>query len=225
MAVFYGIGVGPGDPELITLKAVDTLKKIDILLVPVSGNEKKSIAYEIAKQYISQKTQIERLLFPMSLDTGLYEEAGRKAALKVKSYIEQKKSCAFITIGDPCIYSTFGYIAKALPEYIQTVIIPGIPSFCAAAAAAKMMLAEKDEILSVIPLTSEQSRVVKATKSADRIVYMKAYKNISKVESLIDGNEICVVSNCGLPNQSIRYSNSIKKEDDSYLTLILTARK
>lgn len=225
MAVFYGIGVGPGDPELITLKAVEALKIIDVLLVPVSGNEKQSIAYETAARYLAEKTQVEQLLFPMSQDTGLYEEAGRKAARKVRNYIEQGKNCAFITIGDPCIYSTFGYIAKALPENIQTVIIPGVPSFCAAAAASQTMLAEKDEILSVIPLTADQKSVEKAAEFADCAVYMKANRNIIKLKTLLEENEYCAVSNCGLPNECIRYNSNLEDADPGYLTVILSRKK
>ena len=203
MAKFFAIGVGPGDPELLTIKAVNILRDINLLIVPVSAEGKRSIALETVSAYLPKNTIIKEILFPMVKNTDVYEKTGEMVARIVENVISEGGNCAYITIGDPMIYSTFGYIKKALNKNIETVIIPGIPSFCSAAAASGLMLAEKDQIISIVPMTARDDRIDNAVSASDTAVYMKVYNNLHKIKQLTSRKEYTLISNCGLRDEKV----------------------
>ena len=146
----YGIGTGPGDPELLTLKAVKTIEKCDVIALPNAGNN-ESTAFKIAEKYVAGKPLLE-CQFSMDKDENKRKELRKKSADSICELLEQGKDVGFITLGDPSIYSTYMYIHKIVEERgYATQIIPGIPSFIAAAAALNTSLCEGNESLHIIP--------------------------------------------------------------------------
>ena len=151
--VLYGVGVGPGDPELLTLKAARLIRECDVIAVPHKEKD-KCFALRIvagAVPEIDEKPILE-IDMPMTRDMAVREKAYEAGAAKLAAELEAGKTVVFLTLGDPTVYSTYGYLhgRVAALEY-DARLVPGVTSFCAAAAALGMPLCEDAEELHVIP--------------------------------------------------------------------------
>lgn len=174
-AVLYGVGVGPGNPELMTIKAVRVLRDADVIGIPVSDHG--STAFHIACQAVPELAQKEScsLSFPMTRDEGKRQAAYRSNAAVLISYLASGKSVAFPVLGDPSIYSTYTYVGRLVAAAgYQTQMIPGIPSFSAAAAAAGKSLGEDDMQIHIFPVlrpqeSGEASAVIAGRDTSDRL--------------------------------------------------------
>lgn len=218
----YGIGVGPGDPELLTLKAVRLIQESDMIALPVLDKE-KSVAYKIVKPVIptlDSKPAI-AIDMPMTKDKKKLEESHRIAVDTVKKQLDQGHSIAFLTLGDPCIYSTYLYVHKQILELgYECEIVSGIPSFCAVSAKLQMGLVEKAEALHVIPASYniEEALHLSGTK-----VFMKAGKKIKEVKQQLKdtSQEAVMIENCGMENEVIYHNAHEIPDDAGYYSLII----
>lgn len=178
--VLYGIGVGPGAPDLLCLRAVETLRRADVILAAASPANESSRALEICRPHLSPAARIVRLDFPMTRDKSQLKRAWRKAAETTIAILAKGESACFLTLGDPLVYSTFGYLAREIknidPE-ARIEIIPGITSFQAAAAKRGEVLCEGDQWLALIPGTLPEPEIAKILASADTAVILKVYRN------------------------------------------------
>lgn len=163
----YGVGVGPGDRELLTLKALKVLKKVEKIFVPVSREGKPSLAYEVVKDIVEGKS-IEELLFPMIRDKERLKVYYQRAFERVKN---TEGEVAVITLGDPTLYSTFSYLWKLLKENnIPVEIVNGIPSPFACAGRLNIPLVEGGEKLVILPRGEDLEKYLEVF---DTIVVMK----------------------------------------------------
>lgn len=229
MAKFYGIGVGPGDPELLTMKAVKVLSQIDVVVLPEAKKNTNSIAYDIAKQYIHAEAEKIYLEFPMVTDAKVIEQAGKKAAEVIEERVAEGKNTAFITLGDPCIYSTYGYILKQLKKEIDVETIPGITSFCASAAATNTPLVEGKEILSIIPSTSSSNQIKQVMDGSDSFAFMKVYSQKDKITEILNEHELLqnsvLVKRCGFEDCTIETDvMTALEQEKQYLSIILSKK-
>lgn len=174
MGIFYGIGVGPGDPELMTLKAVRKIRKCEIIVLPISdreltepmllvqnGKENKVLrylegctAYQIAVQAVPEieKKQILFLPMPMIKDKEKLRKIHARGAEVIEQLLEKGWNLAFLTLGDPTVYSTCMYIEQMIEQDgYQVETVSGIPSFCAAAARLNQPLGEQEEQIHILP--------------------------------------------------------------------------
>lgn len=230
MAKFYGIGVGPGDPELLTLKAAKILGKVDVLLLPQSRIGKNNIAYEIAADHVNPEAKLISVEFPMVTDEKIINQAGKVAAEVVERYVSAGQNTAFITLGDPSVYSTYQYIVKHLPPEIEIETVPGITSFCAAAAQTNRSLVEGDEILSIIPATSSKRLMEIALDATKSAVFMKVYNQKEKVLKVLEEYELAdssvLVQRCGFADCTV--DHDLKEglsRDKQYLSIILSRKE
>lgn len=230
MAKFYGIGVGPGDPELLTLKAAKILKEIDVLMLPDSQKRKENIAYEIAIEHINPDAKLVSVEFPMVTDKEIINNAGKRAAEVVEQNVYAGRNVAFVTLGDPSIYSTYSYIVKNLAADVEVETVPGITSFCAAAAVTNKPLVEGEEILSIIPATALERKIVKALEASAGTVFMKVYNQKDKVLKLLNDDDrlesSVLVQRCGFEDCTVeRDLPTALSRDKQYLSIILSRRE
>jgi precorrin-2/cobalt-factor-2 C20-methyltransferase len=177
VATIYAVGVGPGDPELLTRKAERILRHADVVLAPVSKPGEVSVALETVREFLDEGRQ-EIILhqFPMTSDKSRLIPAWQEAAALIAGRILAGKDVAFITIGDPLLYSTFIYLLRIFREsypQIDMEIIPGISSINTAAAVACIPLAEADERIAIIPATAGMEKVIEALATYDTVVLLK----------------------------------------------------
>ncbi len=206
----YGIGVGPGDPELIPLKSVRILKSVDIVFAASSSKNDYSIALGIARPHLGKDIQIVILSYPMTSDMGKKRVAWRKNAETVIEYLNQGKDAAFITIGDPLTYSTYGYLVKEVKSLSPDIVIntiPGITSYQAAAALTNTPLSEGDESLLILSGLKEKDQLKNLIGKADNIILLKAYRNMQEICSAIEEMDLIGqttgVIRCGLDGEEV----------------------
>lgn len=218
----FGIGVGPGDPELLTVKALRIIKESQVVAVPGEIAE-ESVAYKIVLPVCEELKEKELVAVPMPMtkDTKKLEESHNQGADKIEELLKQGKQVAFLTLGDPTVYSTYLYIHQRIEQRgYETEIVSGITSFCAVAARLNTGLVEKAEPLHVIPASYqiEEALDLPGTK-----VLMKAGKKMKEVkELLVQRNERAVmIENCGMENERIYNSSEEIPEESSYYSLII----
>lgn len=231
MAKFYGIGTGPGDSSLITLKAVETLKKIDILYTPESKKGGDSLALSIVKDYLPESLEIKSRHFPMNFDSGEKIVAWNKISEEIIDDVKLGKNVGFVTLGDPMIYSTYVYIMERLMGSVDIETIPGISSFSNIASNHNFPLVMDREALVIIPCTMDEEKIDYALENYSSIVLMKVYKNFKKIIEKLEKNNLLdysiLVSNSSQNNEVV-YENlrDVHLEDKiSYLSTILVNKE
>ncbi len=229
--MFYGIGVGVGNPGKVTMEAIDTLNILDVLYVPTAKKEEKfSVAHEIVKDYLNTDTEIKSRHFPMNYDTEELQHAWKSIADEITLDVQDGKKVGFVTIGDPMVYSTYIYLLRLLRNNIEITTIPGITSFLDIASKNNFPLVEGEDPLLILPATMGTERLKGYIANETSVVIMKVYKNFNEViQLLIDEKlENCsiVVSNSS-KNEEIVFKDikNVNKDDISYFTTILINRK
>ncbi|MCR4694294.1 MAG: precorrin-2 C(20)-methyltransferase [Pseudobutyrivibrio sp.] len=229
--ILYGIGVGPGDPDLITLKAVKAIKECDVICLP-KADKSQCRAYQIALPAVPALAYKKIISF----DFEMIREKEDLMTLHQEFYESYKQlllegyNLGFLTIGDPTIYSTFGYIMKlAKRDNIDVEIISGVTAFCGSAAAVQEIICEGDENVHIISgdLNLDEELKMPGTK-----IIMKSGKNLTaikdKLVSLESQEKISVyaVVDCGMETEQI-YKNAITIPDDSryMITIIVKDRE
>lgn len=238
--ILYGIGTGPGDPELLTLKAVRTVRSCDVIAIPVSdrtyadlqsepdeqtlqGYQKKCVAYQIALQEIPEMEDRKKIYLPMPMvkDSSVLEQAHTKAAKIVAEELAAGRNIAFLTLGDPSVYSTFLYVKRKIEESgYQTKMISGIPSFCAAAARLGIGLSENSEELHIFPASYQikEGLACQGTK-----VLMKAGKKMPEVKESLkkSGGQVYMVTNCGMQGEQVCRGTEQIPDEAGYYSLVI----
>lgn len=206
----YGIGVGPGDPELMTLKAARILKEVDMVYAAASTKNDYSLAVNVARAHIPDSTPVVHLAFPMTCDrqeTGL---AWRQHAQTLAADLKTGRAAAFLTLGDPMTYSTFGYLMKnlrAIAPDIAIETVPGVTSYQASAARLNTPLVEGEESLLITSGVKGGDRFRSMGKKPENVVFLKAYRNVADISAALqeaDMLETSVgISHCCLPEEEI----------------------
>ena len=228
----YGVGVGPGDPELVTLKAMRVLQEVPVICVPQAETSRDSYALEIVKSYLDQDRQeILRLTFPTD-DEEAAGEVWRGAANSVGERLSNSQDVAFITEGDPMLYSTFSYVLDAVcqnfPE-AQVEIIPGVSSVMAAAASAGVPLVTHGQRLAILPAVYGIDDLSEAIANYDTIVLMKVNRTLlqalANLEQLgLAGKGIYVRRASTAREEVVRDLTRLSSEDLDYFSLLIIKR-
>lgn len=206
---FIGVGVGPGEPDLLTVKAVKTLHDVDVICAPKSKESKPGLALSIVQNVLDdRKDDYETLepLFPMIEDEISLKKYWNDAAALIATKLDAGLDIAFITLGDPTVYSTFSYVFKRIKDLgYETLIIPGITSFTGCAASANISLAEKDEIIVIVPKVDE--RLSRILKHGDTFVIMKTSRHSDLLKEAVNTDErdkeVISVQNCSMRDEAI----------------------
>ena len=222
----YGVGVGPGDPELMTLKAVRLIREAPVIAVPGKRAE-ESTAWQIAVRSVpelSGKTLL-AIDMPMTRDRAVLEEAHAYGARRIAEYLDRGMDVVYLTLGDPTVYCSFGYLQKMLEEEeYEAELVSGVPSFCAAAARAGISLAEGEEAIHIFPGTSEE---IEAAGPADTVIVMKSGRKLRTLSEKLeeDRRRVFVVSGCGMPGESIYRSAGEVPENAGYFSIMVAKGK
>ena len=220
--ILYGVGVGPGDPELLTLKAVRIIKECDVIVIP-TADKVTCTAYNIVRQALPEveEKEVISVVMPMTKDKKKLIESHLLGAGKVEEYLRRGRKTAFLTLGDPTVYSTYIYIHKLiLQKGYKAEIINGIPSFCAVAAKLREGLAEGAEQLHIIPgsYKIEDALTLPGTK-----VLMKTGSKLGEVKEQLKtlNAAAAMVENCGLEGEKIYKTLEEIPEEAGYYSLII----
>ena len=224
--IAYGVGVGPGDPEYMTLKACRLIRENEIIAVPGKVPQ-ESVAYRIAAAAVpelAEKTLVP-VWMPMVKDRAKIDEQHREAAKLFESYRDQGKNVIFLTLGDSTIYCTFSYIQHYLEADGYSVeLVSGITSFCAAAARLGIPLVEWDEQLHVLPAVH---RLEAELEQPGSWVLMKSASKMREVKEILrrSGRRVSMVENCCMDGEKRYYSVDEIPDDAGYFSLIIAKEK
>ncbi|MGC8777113.1 MAG: precorrin-2 C(20)-methyltransferase [Candidatus Caldatribacteriaceae bacterium] len=158
----YGVGVGPGDPELLTLKAIRILQSVEVVVAPDGGGE--HLAYRVVQPYLRNTV----IFLPFRMGQGT-ESLAQDDVERIRKLLEMGKEVAFVTLGDPLLYSTFVTLWRCLPE-VEVEIVPGVSAFQLAAGKLRMPLAQGKERLAILPGEGLTERIL---EGFDHLVIFK----------------------------------------------------
>ncbi len=232
VGTLYGLGVGPGDPELVTLKAARILGRVDVVLAASSTKNDYSLSLDIVRPHLRPGAEVIQLGFPMTRDQGILDAAWEENAARTADVLKSGRDAAFITLGDPLLYSTFGYLLPRLRSILPQApvsIVPGITSFQAAAAAAGEVLAESGENLLILSGVADEARNRELLGLADRAVILKAYRNFPAIREMLrrEGREGGTIFATRLGIEGERVVRELEDAPDAphYLSLCLVGRR
>ena len=228
----YGIGVGPGDPELITLKALRVLHRVPHIFAACSTKNSYSLALSIVRCHLNG-AGIEHLPFPMSKDAQVLQESWEDNARRVLEVLDTGSDAAFVTLGDPLTYSTFGYLLKTLKRLrprIPIITIPGITSYNAAAALTHIPLTEGEESFYLVSGALGAARLKEIIDKSDNIVMLKTYRHFDEIYQALEEMDLLdrttCISRCGLDGETVvKNLRNLKGRTLPYLSMVIIKKK
>jgi len=228
----YGVGVGPGDPELITLKAVKVLNQVEVIFAASSSKNEYSLALENAQSHMLNGAEVVRLRFPMTREQDILDKAWEENARRILEFVQKGKDAAFITIGDPLTYSTFGYVMQTIQEMAPDVpvsVIPGVTSYQAATAAAQEIIAAQEQTFCVISGSKGGEHLKEVINKVDCVVMLKVYRHFDEIldtlEELGVMDRTTLVSRCGMEDQVIcKNPEKLRGKKVPYLSLMIVKK-
>jgi len=227
----YGVGIGPGDPQYLTLRAADILRSVDIIFTVISQNAKNSTSQQVV-EYLKPRGEIRLQIFSMAMDKTVREAQVKTNAHEIIKALQAGHNCAFATLGDAMTYSTFGYVYAIIKDSIPDLeleIVPGITSFATLAAKAGRVLVENGEQLRIIPsFKADTVQALDFPKNSTTIL-LKTYRNRKELVARLereDNIDILYGEHLTLNEQIILTElESISKRPETYLSLIMVKKK
>ncbi|MBI2456599.1 MAG: precorrin-3B C(17)-methyltransferase [candidate division NC10 bacterium] len=207
----YAVGVGPGSPDLLTVRAAEILRRVPIVFSPLSAMGTASRALEVVGPYLdASRQQIVELSFPMEKEQDELEEDWEEAAGQIAEYLAPDKEGAYIAIGDISLYATFAYVQRLLARdypQIQIEILPGIPSFSGVAALLGTPYATADDRIAILPATFGRDNLRQVFRDFETIILMKVNRVLEEVIDALEAeglaDQAVFVTKCGMPDQEV----------------------
>jgi precorrin-2/cobalt-factor-2 C20-methyltransferase len=222
----YGIGVGPGDPELLTLKALRLLRAAPVVAYPAPETG-PSFARGIVAQWLDAGKREIAIRFPMRPGpppAAIYDEAASRLAM----VLDRGDDIAFLCQGDPLFYGSFAGIYVRLASRYPVTIVPGVSSLTACAAAAGLPLVQRDAILSVIPATLAEDELTRRLAESEMAAVIKIGRHFAKLRRVLDGlgllDHALYIERASLPNQRIAPLAAVDAADVPYFAMALISR-
>ncbi len=229
----YAIGVGPGAPDLLTLRAAEILRRVPVVFSPLSAMGTTSRALEVVRNVLDPARQeVVELMFPMQKEQEELEGEWEEAAAEIVERLRYHGEGAFITIGDVSLYSTFIYVQRVLevqhPDLIVEMV-PGIPSFSAMTALMGMPYGQGDDRIAILPATFGPDRIAAVLKEFETIILMKVNRVIDEVLDTLETlgliEHATFVTKCGMPDQEVVYDvRTLRGQRPSYFSILLVTK-
>ena len=221
--ILYGVGVGPGDPELMTLKAVRVIRENEIIALP-GAEPKETVAYRIAVAAVPElcEKQLIPVYMPMTHDKEEQKRYHREGAAVLEQYLQRGKNVVFLTLGDSTVYSTFTYLQQIVEaDGYETCLVNGVPSFCAAAAKVNQTLGIWKEQIHIYPAVHHMEETLPEQGTC---ILMKSGRRMKEIKELIarSGRDAVMVENCGMKDEKIYYHVEDIPETAGYYSLIIS---
>lgn len=239
-SVLYCIGCGPGDPELVTIKAINLIKNADIIFTPTARENKPSVALSIVEKYVSKGTEVRQLIFPMTKDVTKLKESWKNNANEISEAVRIGKKAVYLTVGDPSLYSTWIYIHKEIQtnhKDVEVEIVPGITSIFSFSAELKTPVGEGEEIIGIIPACYNLDRLKTAAECCDTLVFLKDGKYFNSVidvlveSSFPDDSDVFIAQDVSTNAESLQKRKLIdiardkNENNDKYFSIMIAKKK
>jgi len=236
----YCIGCGPGDPDLLTLKAINIIKNADVIFTPTAREGKSSVALSIVEKFLEKNTVIHNLIFPMIKDFDNLKENWKNNAREITNSVREGKNTVYLTVGDPALYSTWIYIHKEINKEhkdIDVEIVPGITSIFSFSSEIKTPIAEGEEIIGIVPACYNLDRLKIAAQCCDTLVFLKDGRYFNTViETLMNSgfpgdSDIYIAQDVSInkkPFQKSKLSELSKnpnENNDKYFSIMIAKKK
>ena len=229
--IFYGIGVGPGESGLMTVKGARILDRCPHVFAPTPDEDRPSRALEIADEFIHDGAAVHDLIFPMTRDESELQRSWAQCARKVKSVLQKGDSACYLTLGDPMLYSTYIYLLRQLRGQLPGVTVetvPGVMSINAAAARTEFPLGEGGGAVQILPASGNMQEVRRGLRSGNTLVLMKVGRQLHEVLDAIENagrlDDAVFVGRAGLDGERIETDPAVLRDESAeagYLSLIL----
>ncbi|GAB0171062.1 precorrin-2 C(20)-methyltransferase [Lysinibacillus sp. CTST325] len=232
LGILYGLGVGPGDPELITVKAFRIIQESPVIAYPKKLKGSKSYAHRIVDVYINpEEKDMLGLIFPMTKDEAVLEREWTKSVELVYGKLKEGKDVAFVTEGDPLLYSTFIHMMKLMQDMhpdVEIRTVPGISSFNGSASRLGIALADGDDRVAIVPAHDDYDAMREAIESHDAVVFIKVAKVIDLMLEVLRDLDLLdkasVVTKVTSDEEIIWDVQELDGVDLEYLTLMVVRK-
>lgn len=231
LGTLYGIGIGPGDPDLITVKGANLLRRCRHVFVPKARTAADSLALSIAGRHVQSEAAVHELVFPMTTDGVELETRWRESARQVAAVLQRGDDACYLTLGDPFLYSTYIYLLRALRQELPgacVITVPGVTAFSAAAALAGFPVGEAKKPVTIVPTSDDLEQVRRALAGGGTVVLMKIGKRLREILNVLEESGVIarsvLVSRVGLPEERLETDLRRLKESGTeaeYLAVIL----
>lgn len=236
LGTLYGIGVGPGDPDLITVKGANLISNTKHLFAPIARIKKSSVALDIVKKFVNNETNVIELVFPMVTDESELTKRWDESAKIIADVLEKGEDAVFLTLGDALLYSTYIYLLRALRKIhpdVNVITVPGVTAFSAVAALTEFPVGEAKEPITIVPTSDDLQAVRGAVERGGTVILMKVGKRLQNILGLLEEldamDESVFVANAGMENQRLETDlEKLKGQSDQtgYLsTILIKSRK
>ena len=220
----FGLGVGPGDPELITLKAHRLLTTVPVVAYPAPEHG-DSLARSIVASFLSPEQTEIAIRMPLDLNRFPVEAVYDQAAIDIAEHLDAGRDVAAICEGDPFFYGSFMYLFQRLIDDFDVEVVPGVSSVMACAAEAGMPLGERTDVITILPASLSEIDLENKLRDTDTAVIMKVGRHLSKVRTIVERlgliAEACYVERATLPEQRIIPLAEISDDAAPYFSMIL----
>ena len=222
--ILYGLGVGPGDPELMTVKTWRIISTAPVVAY-LTANGIESTARDIAKPFLPADIIELKIDMPMRTEREPAMEAYDKGAAAITEHLKAGRDVAMLCEGDPFFYGSFMYIFARLADRFETVVVPGVSSITTAAARIGKPLSARDDVLKVLPATLDSARLRDELQTAQSAAIIKVGRHFGKVKNILSALDLIssavAIENATRPNERIRKVEDIAEDALPYFTTIL----